>query len=394
LPDVTPAEIRLAALVATIAFVDIAVWLTVVPLIPYWEQELGLSHRQSGVVLGSYGLAVLLLAIPAGHLADRLGPRRMTIAAVLLFAVTTPLYAVASNFGELLALRVAGGLFSAVSWTAGLAWLVASTPETHRGRALATVNASASAGSLAGPLIGGPIVAGLGLGPAMIALGSIVGALAIWALVEPNRERHVPGAPTSPRAVFAAARRERGLADAFAGIFFAASAMGSLQILGPLYLDGEGWSSADIGWVWTIGAAISLAVAALVGRSLDRLDKRRTARFGVAAVSVLCCLLALSPAAVTFTIGVIAILGVGTVIWTSVFPLCSEAAERAGIGQGAALGMLNGVWALATVMAPIAAGLLAGADLAGVGYIATAALGAVVILALRPAALARVDTST
>ena len=30
-------------------------WLTAVPLIPYWEEQLGLTHAQSGLVLGAYG---------------------------------------------------------------------------------------------------------------------------------------------------------------------------------------------------------------------------------------------------------------------------------------------------------------------------------------------------
>src|SRR3954451_15366026 len=109
-------------------------WLTAVPLIPVWEDDLGLTHVQSGMVLGAYGVAVLFLSLPAGHLADRLRPRRPTIGATLLFAATAPLYAFASSFGELLALRTVNGLFSAVSWTAGLAWLGASVPRSHPGR--------------------------------------------------------------------------------------------------------------------------------------------------------------------------------------------------------------------------------------------------------------------
>ena len=80
-----PQEIRLAALIATLVFFDLAMWLTAIPLIPVWEDELGLTHTQSGLVLGSYGVAVLFLSLPAGHLADRLGARRLTIGATLLF---------------------------------------------------------------------------------------------------------------------------------------------------------------------------------------------------------------------------------------------------------------------------------------------------------------------
>src|SRR6476620_4092135 len=259
-------EKRLAALIATLAFFDLAMWLTAIPLIPVWESELGLTHTQSGLVLGAYGVAVLFLSLPAGHLADRLGPRRLTIAATLLFAATAPLYAFATSFGELLALRTVNGLFSAVSWTAGIAWLVASVPDTHRGRTLAVVNASASAASLTGPLLGGPVVSAIGLKPTMLGFGAVVLMVGIWALLEPNRGEHHVVERMPARESLRIGLRERRLVHAFAGIGFAACAMGAQQVLAPIHLSDQGLSSAGIGWVWTFGAAISLVVATVIGR--------------------------------------------------------------------------------------------------------------------------------
>jgi MFS family permease len=385
---VRPADIRLAALIATLAFLDLAMWLTAVPLIPVWEEELGLSHAQSGLVLGAYGVAVLFLSLPAGHFADRLGPRRLTIAATLLFAATAPLYAFASSFGELLALRVVNGLFSAVSWTAALAWLVASVPGTHRGRTLAVVNASASAASLVGPLLGGPVVAAIGLKPTMLGFGFVVLLVGIWALLEPNRGVHHVTEPTSARDAIRVGLREPRLLHAFAGIGFAACAMGMQQVLAPIHLSAEGISSATIGWIWTCGAAVSVAVATLVGRRLDRIDKRANARIGVLCVTVLACYLALGLPARPYAIGLVASLGLATLIWTTVYPLCSEAAERAGIGQGVAMGALNTVWAAASVTAPIVAGALAEQGLPGVAYLTIAAFGLVCLRVLRQRTLA------
>ena len=105
---VRPQEIRLAALIATLVFFDLAIWLTAIPLIPVWERDLGLTHTQSGIVLGSYGSRSCSCRCPRGHLADRLGARRLTIGAILLFGATVPLYGFASSFGQLLALLVDG----------------------------------------------------------------------------------------------------------------------------------------------------------------------------------------------------------------------------------------------------------------------------------------------
>jgi MFS family permease len=385
---VRPQEIRLAALIATLAFFDLAMWLTAVPLIPIWERDLGLTHTQSGLVLGGYGVAVLFLSLPVGHLADRLGARRLTIGATLLFAATAPLYAFASSFGELLALRLVNGLFSAVSWTAGLAWLVASVPGSYRGRTLAIVNATASGATLVGPLIGGPVVAAFGLKPTMLTFGGAVLLLGVWALAEPNRGGHHPTEHSSALAALRIGVREPGLVHALAGIAFAASAMGVQQVLAPIHLSDLGLSSAGIGWVWTAGAAISLTVSVVVGRRLDRIDKRSTARTGVLIVTVLAASLALEVGVVPYAVGLIALLGLGTLIWTTVYPLCSEAAEHAGIGQGVAMGALNTVWALASVVAPISAGVLAELGVPAAGYGAIALLGGICLWMLRQATLA------
>ena len=48
-----------------------------------------------------------------------------------------------------------------------------------------------------------------------------------------------------------------------------------------------------------------------------------------------------------------------SVLWTVSYPLAAEAAERRGIGLGAAVGSLNGIWAATAVLGPLGAGLAA-----------------------------------
>jgi MFS family permease len=46
-----------------------------------------------------------------------------------------------------------------------------------------------------------------------------------------------------------------------------------------------------------------------------------------------------------------------SVLWTVAYPLGAEAAERRGIGLGATVGLLNGIWAATAVLGPLGAGL-------------------------------------
>ena len=128
---------RLTVLVGALVFFDLVLWFAVAPLLPGWEESLHLSKAQSGIVVGAYSAAVLLASVPAGNLADQFGPRRVTIAATLLFGVAAPLHAFVGSFAELVGLRFAAGVFSAVSWSAALAWAIGSVPpaaaRAHRG---------------------------------------------------------------------------------------------------------------------------------------------------------------------------------------------------------------------------------------------------------------------
>jgi MFS family permease len=45
-----------------------------------------------------------------------------------------------------------------------------------------------------------------------------------------------------------------------------------------------------------------------------------------------------------------------SVLWTVSYPLAATAAERDGMGLGAVVGLLNGVWAASAVVGPLAAG--------------------------------------
>src|SRR4029077_6872582 len=106
---------RLTALVGALVFLDLVLWFAVAPLLPGWEESLNLSKAQSGIVVGAYSAAVLLASVPAGNLAARFGRRRVTIPATLLFGIAAPLHAFVGSFAELVGVRFAAGVFSAVS---------------------------------------------------------------------------------------------------------------------------------------------------------------------------------------------------------------------------------------------------------------------------------------
>ena len=71
---------RLIALVSLLVAVDLTLWSAIVPLIPHYRAELGLTKVESGWLVAAFSLSVVVVAIPVGHLADRVGARRVVAA--------------------------------------------------------------------------------------------------------------------------------------------------------------------------------------------------------------------------------------------------------------------------------------------------------------------------
>jgi predicted MFS family arabinose efflux permease len=367
---------RLTAMISSLIFLDMITWLAAIPLIPYWQRELDLSDDQAGVVLAIYSLTVLILAIPSGHLADRLGARRLTLIGAGLFVVAAPLIAFADSFEALLAVRVFQGACSAVTWSAGLAWLAAAVGPDYRLRGLSIANASATVATIAGPLFGGPIVAFAGIEAAFLGLGILVLAVIGWALIEPGG--NVGPQPhedrQGPFAALIAARRPGALQMAFISITFVSLMMAALQLLAPLFYDDGGWSSSAIGWVFTAGSVLSVIAILVVGRLGPRLD-------GVRALIVLPVLCGAVVAAMLvplglwwYSAGLVIVIGVAAPIFTISYAVCAEGARDAGIGEGSAFGMLNAVWAVGAVISPVISGIVAEGGVSWVAYIVVAVL--------------------
>ena len=65
------------------------------------------------------------------------------------------------------------------------------------------------------------------------------------------------------------ARHPGRLQMSFIAVAFVSLMMASLQLLGPLHLDAEGLSSAQIGWVFTTGSVLSVGAILTVAASQE-----------------------------------------------------------------------------------------------------------------------------
>ncbi|MGH3028428.1 MAG: MFS transporter, partial [Gaiellaceae bacterium] len=114
---------RLLVLACSITLVDTILYAALVPLLPHYADEFGLSKGQSGLLVGAYAAGALLGAIPGGISAARFGPRRAVLSGLLLMAVASTAFGFAGDATTLGVARLAQGFGSAFSWAGALAWL-------------------------------------------------------------------------------------------------------------------------------------------------------------------------------------------------------------------------------------------------------------------------------
>jgi len=344
---------RLIALVSLLVAVDLTLWSAIVPLIPHYRAELGLTKVESGWLVAAFSLSVVVVAIPVGHLADRIGARRVVAAGGAAMAAATLGLGFAGSFWLLLAARAVQGVGDAAVWGAGVAWVAARAPADRRGQAVSYSNAAAVAGVIAGPFVGGIATSTFGIEATFSVVAAISLALAAWALFEPDAQAD-PGRHVHVRAAIAAAFSESLILASVVMILAVAVIGGALQVLVPLHLSSEGIERAGIGAVYSVGAMLGAVAILLSGRAGDRFGRIPLAAGACIALAVLSGLLAL-PLGVALIIAVVIAVGpVQSILYAVGYPLSADGADRANLGHGIAIGIVNLTWGVGAVLGPIA----------------------------------------
>jgi len=327
-----------------------------IPILPVYAHRLGLSGFQEGMVLGATGLACLAVSVPAGTLSDRFGPRRITLAAGLLMASAMLVQAFAGSFGLLLAARLAFGVGYGMVWTAGLCWLAGAAGGPP---ALGGSIASAGVGGVAGPAASGALTQHLGL--AVPLLAAAAGFAVITAGLGALRLPAIAAAPRSAAAAgLRAAARDRDIIGACAAVIVAGLSTGVCALLVPARLHAAGASPGQIGLAFAAAGILFAAGSALTAAVGRRAVNLRVICAGMLAVTAALSIGLLSTAPLAVIVLLCAATGARSVLWTVSYPLAAAAAGRGGTGLGAAVGLLNGIWAATAVLGPLAAGLAAG----------------------------------
>src|SRR5438067_1330225 len=133
---------------------------TIVALaLPPIAHHFQLSDSLASSVTLSYAIPLTLLILPSGELVGRFRTLPIFLVAVLGFGLGSSICGLATNFSMLLVGRVVQGSFGALIATQGIAVAAAVVSPSERGRAMGLIGSLAPLGGVAGPGIGGLLLA-------------------------------------------------------------------------------------------------------------------------------------------------------------------------------------------------------------------------------------------
>ena len=151
-----PSEVAALAAVAFSVAVGFGV---VAPAIPVFAHDFGVGRAEVGAVLSVFALMRLASAMGVGRLVDAIGERIILATGIAIVAVSSALAGFAHSYLQLLVLRGAGGIGSAMFSVSAMGLLLRVVSRSQRGRAVGLFQGGFLLGGISGPAIGGPLAA-------------------------------------------------------------------------------------------------------------------------------------------------------------------------------------------------------------------------------------------
>jgi MFS transporter, YNFM family, putative membrane transport protein len=280
-----------------VALVGFSAFLQLYPpqsLLPLFATEFGAGPAAVSLTMSVTTLAVALVAPFAGVLADRIGRRKMIVAALFLLVVPTALVATANSLEQILIWRFLQGLLLPPIFAVAVAYVGEEWPPDDLASVLGVYTAGSAFGGFLGRFVSGVAADYFGWRGAFLVLAALAlaGALVAARYLPPER-RFVPaqGFVSALRAMlrhFRDARIIVTFAIGFAILFTFAALFNyvTFYLAAPPFT----FSSAALGSIFVV-YLFGVVVTPAAGRLVNRFGRRRLA---LAATAIWCAAVALT----------------------------------------------------------------------------------------------------
>lgn len=151
-----PKEVAVLTVIAFFVAIGFGI---LAPSLPVFAKTFDVNALQASAVISVFALMRFIFAPVAGGLVDRLGERLVLTSGLLIVAVSSAIAGFSQTYFQLIAFRGIGGIGSSMFTVSAMALLLRVVDSNQRGRAAGAFQGGFLLGGVAGPAVGGIVVA-------------------------------------------------------------------------------------------------------------------------------------------------------------------------------------------------------------------------------------------
>jgi predicted MFS family arabinose efflux permease len=279
----------------------------VAPLLPLIAEDLQTTPGHAGIIVTTYSLAAAAFALIVGPLSDRAGRKKVLVAGLALFTITSVLTYHVYTFSSLVIVRAMTGLAAGTLSTSALSFAADYYPYAQRGRAMGILSmgyfvafvVGVPAGALAASRFGWQWVFGC-----LSAASGLMLALAILRLPTDEQQVHSKRSAVGFMEHFRKTDRIAGMAAAF---LTSGGVVGFLTYVGVWLKNSYELSVDRIGLIFMVSGIAAVAASPLSGWLSDRAGKRQVIVWSNVVLAFLFVIVARTPLGLWLVIGIAAL---------------------------------------------------------------------------------------
>lgn len=342
-----------------IAFFVMVGFGVVIPVLPVFIRSFNVGYTEVGAVVSAFALARFAMSPFVGKLIQWGGERTILATGIGIVAVSSALVGLAQSYLEVLILRGAGGVGSAMFSISAMSLLLATTSSERRGRAVGFYQGGFLVGGMAGPAIGGLLAVISLRAPFFFYAGTLVvaGAVGLLFLRPASKAAQVNDAQETHAIPFRVVLAdERFRAACLANFASGWSSMGVRSALVPILVvellhQEELWT----GIAFAIAAVAQTLALGPAGTFVDKVG-RKPAIIGSYAVAAVVMLAIPFAGNIAVLIVLLSIFGIAAAFMGTA-PAASVG-DAAGVKSGQPVAVFSAVSDLGAIVGPLAAGAL------------------------------------
>jgi len=334
----------------------------IIPVMPFYAEQLGASEDLFGWLMASYSIMQFIFSPIWGKLSDRFGRKPILLIGISGYIITFTMFAFATELSTLFLARILAGILSSATLPTAMAIVADQTSEEDRGKGMGILGAGMGLGFIFGPAIGGLLskYSIFGLQPlatpflftAVLAVVPFLIA-AITLKESLNRGNIVTQAQPTKKRSFAI--RQGNLTLVYIIAFVVSFTLAGLEGTFAYYVkDRANLTSHDLGYMFAMmGIASAFVQGGLIGRLIKNHGEITTIQIGLFISAIGFFLLIFAHNFWSLAI-FLTIFGIGNgMMRPSISSFISKKSES---GQGLAIGVMDSMDSLGRIIGPPLAG--------------------------------------